>query len=234
MPDNKVKIVTLDLNCLLSVACRSMCDDRKSVKTCLFQEMCTSFKYEFKLVWNQLVLRCTKAFLKTWKQIHVLCICAFLMLDLGKILNRALTKVTLLESETPYHNTITPVAIKSEKGTLNNIHNILVGFISMNPWRPWYTVIIGPQHPLVRHKRRLNGGPWRSGLKWIPHIPLCVVRSDWMGAVLRMRPEKPRPRVTDPFLLKGLERRAQTLHQQWLLLHIRGKCLKRTLNIYNI
>jgi hypothetical protein len=47
-------------------------------------------------------------------------------------------------------------------------------------------VRIDPPHPLVCRKRRLN------------------------GAVLQMRPEKPRSRVTagDPSLLKGPERRA--------------------------
>jgi hypothetical protein len=40
---------------------------------------------------------------------------------------------------------------------------------------------IGPQQPLARRKRRLNGDLWGSRLEQILHMFMCVVRGDWMG-----------------------------------------------------
>jgi hypothetical protein len=53
---------------------------------------------------------------------------------------------------------------------------------------------IGPPHPLVCRKRRLSGDHiWGSGLDYILHIPLCVVRGDWMGRSFRWDRKNRRP-----------------------------------------
>jgi hypothetical protein len=44
---------------------------------------------------------------------------------------------------------------------------------------------VGPPHPLGCCKRRLNEDLWGSGWKLTLRIPLCVVRSDWMGRSFR-------------------------------------------------
>jgi hypothetical protein len=58
--------------------------------------------------------------------------------------------------------------------------------------------------------------PLGSGLEWILHTPLCVVKGDWMGQSFVWYRKKPRPCVTadtvwhdkDPSLLKDPESRA--------------------------
>jgi hypothetical protein len=57
--------------------------------------------------------------------------------------------------------------------------------------------------------------PWGPGLEYVLHILVCVVRGDWMGAVLGMKPENWGPvsqqvvwHDIDPSLLKGPKSRA--------------------------